>query len=634
MRGGKLVLAVAVTVGTSVACFSGDGQEEKLVPTWQTGANASRKMGVVQAAAINPVNRVQQVAQEVTDFGPLDVEDPFKTPVQEPQLPPNPVEGGQMFEPLGQDVPPAQPAAARPRTLQQPPAQRPRRLLQSRSGVPAPPEPAPRTALPQDPGLPVSTVSSPANFTPLQSQPVSSMFDLSAAKKGEAGPIVAVKIERDGDIALNQESTCTFLVKNNGGAVAGNVILEAYVPKNCEVTGSTPGTTEKGALTWTLGELQPGEERPVRLTMIARNPGAMKVQTFVRYSGQTEATFRIVEPKLKVALAGPKEAKVGEATPYVITVSNPGSGAAKNVTISARLPKGLEHRAGKHLTMQVGALAAGESRNVRLALTAAEPGNQPMSVDVIADGDLRDSADGAVNVLAPMLGLQIAGPQIRHAGRRGNYALVVTNPGNVAASNIRAKYRVPEGFEFVQADKGGRLTTDGTVEWFVGQLAPGETSQLKLVLKARTLGEFTHQAGVVSEQGASKSTEMNTRVEGVASVVVTIQDRDDPVELEQETLYEIRVANEGSKTGQNVILSCEIPNGLEVKSVRGPTNYFNRNGQVVFEPLKQLPVGKASVYQLLVVAKSGGSKKLRARVTSDSIRDPLITEELTRVYAD
>ena len=55
---------------------------------------------------------------------------------------------------------------------------------------------------------------------------------------------------------------------------------------------------------------------------------------------------------------------------------------------------------------------------------------------------------------------------------------------------------------------------------------------------------------------------------------------------------------------------------------------------MVFEPLKQLPVGKASVYQLLVVAKSGGSKKLRARVTSDSIRDPLITEELTRVYAD
>ena len=220
----------------------------------------------------------------------------------------------------------------------------------------------------------------------------------------------------------------------------------------------------------------------------------MKVQSFVRYSGQNETTLTVVQPMLKVALAGPKEAKVGEATPYVITVSNPGSGIAQNVVISARIPKGLEHRRGEHLTMQVGALNPGESRDVRLALTAADAGRHPIQVEAIADQDLNDTADAAVAVVAPMLGLEIGGPPIRHPGRRGKYTLVVSNPGNVAASNIRAKYRLPAGFEFVDADRGGRPNGDGSIEWFVGQLAPGETSRLNMTLKARKLGQFTHQA--------------------------------------------------------------------------------------------------------------------------------------------
>ena len=127
---------------------------------------------------------------------------------------------------------------------------------------------------------------------------------------------------------------------------------------------------------------------------------------------------------------------------------------------------------------------------------------------------------------------------------------------------------------------------------------------------------------------------MPTKVTGVVSLAVTIQDRDDPVEVGQETLYEVRVANEGSMDASNVVLTCDIPNGLTVTSVRGPVNYYNRNGQVVFEGLKALPAGKSTVYQVLVTAASGGTKKLRARVVSDSVREPLTSEEITKVYSD
>jgi uncharacterized repeat protein (TIGR01451 family) len=583
---------------------------------------------VVQAAAVGVRAQVKQVSQEtpqVIDFGPLDDNGPFTVPKSLPgtsQAQPlaAPAASGEMFAPLeaGQSAP-----KANSRSLYQPPANRPRTLSTQ-----------PVTQPTTQRRLPVSTVSGPTAALP--AQPVSSMLDIASngTSPSVGGPLVAVKVERKGVISIGQESQCSFIVRNNGSGVAGNVILEAYVPNNVQVTGTTPGTNEQGALTWTLGELQPGQERTVQVSMVPRTAGSMKVQSFVRYSGQQETTFKVVEPKLQVALAGPKDAKVGEAAPYVITVTNPGSGTAQNVTISARIPKGLEHRRGENLTMQVGALAPGESRNVRLALTATDAGRHPIRVDAVADQNLNDSANALVAVVAPMLGLDIVGPKLRHAGRRGQYTLVVSNPGNVAASNIRTRYIVPEGFEFVEADRGGRVSGDGSVEWFVGQLAPGENSKLNVMLKAKTLGNFVHKAGVVSEQGASKSAEMPTKVTGVVSLAVTIQDRDDPVEVGQETLYEVRVANEGSMDASNVVLTCDIPNGLTVTSVRGPVNYYNRNGQVVFEGLKALPAGKSTVYQVLVTAASGGTKKLRARVVSDSVREPLTSEEITKVYSD
>ena len=139
---------------------------------------------------------------------------------------------------------------------------------------------------------------------------------------------------------------------------------------------------------------------------------------------------------------------------------------------------------------------------------------------------------------------------------------------------------------------------------------------------------------MVSEHGAQKAAELPTRIEGVASLALTIQDRDDPVEVGQETLYEIRVANEGSKDATNVVVTCDLPTGMKVKGIRGPVNYSTKNARITFGSLATLPKGKATVYQVIVTATAGGSQRLKAQVTSDSVREPLSSEELTKVYDD
>lgn len=491
-----------------------------------------------------------------------------------------------------------------------------------------------RPEAPTDAVVLPNPISPPAPLA-LPVQPVSRVMDITASTiTAPIGPCVNVEVKTDGTVAIGQECQCAFVVRNSGSAAASNVVLEAWVPDEVKLTAATPQPSDASTLTWPLGDLRAGEERTVRLRLMPNDTGKMSVRAAVRYSGQSEVAFNVVKPMLKIALAGPEQVQVGEAAPYVVTVSNPGSGVAQDVVISARVPEGLEHRRGKHLTMQIGALSPGKSRNVRLALMAVEPGKHPLKVEAVGGTDLSDVTSASVHVVAPMLALQIDGPKVRHAGRKSRYAVVVSNPGNVTTSNVRAKYRMPEGFDFVEADRGGRVAADGTIEWFVGQLTPGETTKFNVTLRAKRLGEFVHQAGVVSEHGAQKAAEWPTRIEGVTSLALTIQDRDDPVEVGQETLYEIRVANEGSKDASNVVVSCDVPAGMKVKSIRCPVEHSTRNGRLIFDALTTLPKGKAVVYQVIVTASAGGSQRLRAQVTSDSVRQPLTSEELTKVYND
>ncbi len=635
------------------------------------------RLPVIRDSQVIPVSAADQTTaapqQDLTDFGPLDA-----TPAgvfQPPTVLPGagtPAASPMPARNAATPVTPATPAASQAVFGSEPagdlfgPAPGSQSALEP---APAPPTPAtPSAAAPTDarrrtlhqPRTETRSIARPgANSEPMTQQgrpggkslsrgvPVRTVSrstiravtgrtsgSLSPAETVGKAPAVAVSTVRAGEWSVGQRCDCSLVIRNTGSATAGNVILEAYVPENLQVVETNPATSEQGALVWTMGELQPGEEKTVELRAIPTAAGDMEIKTFVRFSGQTAAAFQVVEPKLKVALAGPAEANLGDAAPFVITVSNPGSGTARNVVVSATVPAGLEHRRGQQLSMQIGDLNAGESRNVRLALTAVEAGKHALQVEATAEADLRDASTGAVAVLAPQLGLQIAGPPIRHAGRRGTYTVVVSNPGNVAASNVRARYRIPEGFDFIQADRGGRLLDDRSIEWFVGQLAPGETSKFNVMLKARTLGDCVHQAAAVSEAGVSESAELASRIEGVASLALTIQDRDDPVEVGQETLYEVRVANEGSKAAGNVLLACELPAGMQIKSVVGPVDYRMQDGQLVFEPLKSLNPGAVAEFQLIVTATAGGSQRLRARVTSDATREPLSSEELTKVYAD
>ncbi len=449
-------------------------------------------------------------------------------------------------------------------------------------------------------------------------------------------PAVSVEWVKLGGINVGQECACDLVVKNTGKVSARQVVVEAMFPASVRLTQADPEPAQVADhLEWAIPELAAGEERTIHIKMIPSQRGELATTASVRFTGTAANVFKVEEPLLKLAVEAPGEVIVGDPLVQSITITNPGTGIAQNVKIQVTPAEGLEATRGDRSQIEIGELNPGESRTVRLSFTAIAGGEQTLAVVATADSDLKQAAEATVNVIAPALKIAVEGPSLRYAGRDARYTLTITNEGRAATNNVRVTHRVPKGFKFVKADKGGSIdANNGSVNWFLGHLEPAQTAQVKLQLQAHEIGDFEHHVAVSAEHGVTAKADTTTKVEGSAALVMEVQDLDDPIEVGQETAYEVRISNTGSKAAQNVGLTFELPNGIELINVEAATQHLAKNGLILFNDLPELAPGKTALFRIHVKGNAEGNQRVRARLTSESIEQELISEELTKFYAE
>ena len=125
----------------------------------------------------------------------------------------------------------------------------------------------------------------------------------------------------------------------------------------------------------------------------------------------------------------------------------------------------------------------------------------------------------ALRVARPELQLAVQVPDQEISGQSGSYVVQLENTGLVPAANVRARYVLPAGFEFLSADRGGRFVpADRAVEWFVGTVNAGETTGFTAILKAGRSGRSEHRISAQTDFGEIAATEEVTQVEGSADL--------------------------------------------------------------------------------------------------------------------
>lgn len=385
---------------------------------------------------------------------------------------------------------------------------------------------------------------------------------------------------------------------------------------------------------WSLGYMKPREVKTITVTGVAAASGTASTCTKVTYNPVLCCGTEVISPSLAVVLEAPSQVLLCEAIPVKVTVSNTGTGYAKNVKVTQELPQGLVTDDGKTaVTVDVGDLAGGASKAYNLNLKAQQAGsyaNQAGAVD--ANGLTASSGPVSTTVLQPELKIGIQGPSKIFVTKNADYRVSVQNTGNADSGNTTVMATIPSGMQFVSASEGGS-SSGSSVVWNIGTLGAGKSADLGATFRAVTGGSGRSIATATGYCCQEAVAEVQSEVEGIPAILLEVVDTEDPIQVgATEKLY-VTVTNQGSAPDNNIVVKVSFEENLDYVASAGPTQGSSSDVKSVeFAPLATLGAGQKATWEVTAKAAKEGDHRTTIVMTSDAIGRPVQETEATRIY--
>ena len=489
------------------------------------------------------------------------------------------------------------------------------------------PTDAPVPTLAETPELPdAGTV--PQALPPAEEMPV--------ADAGDQRGGVTLQWITPSTISVDQEATCQLLIRNMSDAAARFVVVEVQLPARVEIGATEPKASSEGRrMMFRIGDMAPGASQTAHISFTPREQGDVNPRAAVTFTRHVATTIQIVEPQLALAIEGPRESIVGQPTPYQFRVTNKGTGPAVGVSIDVTPGDGLQAANGSQSRYTIGTLSPGESRHVQVMMSGSQQGECALHGRAFIDQRAMEKASFSIRIVQPELTVAMEGPKLRFVDRRAAYTITVQNPGPAPIDNVQLLEQVPEGFRFVEASSGGNYDRNvRQVSWFVGRLDANETATVGVQLIAVEAGDHRLNAAAKADCGVIGEAETTTRIKGAPHVAIEVTEDDDPVEVDGETIYRIRLSNMGSNPARRVQVAAEVPREMQILDINGPATGLIKGQQLVFPPVDSLEAGQSISYDVHVKCSKAGQVRFKAYFRSEDAPEPVLEEEATRIYAD
>lgn len=439
------------------------------------------------------------------------------------------------------------------------------------------------------------------------------------------------------DILAGAPCPIEIVVTNRGAAPADNVVVAEQIDGALEVVSANPKPDQTGnVVTWNLGRLNPGESKRIEFLVLTRTtpgPGLAVARASVTFTSSTESRLKLRTPQLEVRTEGSTQVVVGQTVEMQIHVANTGAAPAANVHLRNVLSEGLSHSEGDELEYHVGELAPGESRTVPLALDATAVGEQTSRITLQADGLPPVSNEFKVVVDDFRLALSAEGPAARYLNQASLYQFTVANMGGAPTPVANLVVALPEAVAFAHASADGRHAPAARcVTWEIPSLGPGESTTVTVTGIATDIGRQDLLARVEIAGRCIDAETVSTSVKGVAAVNVEVVDVSDPVEVGGETIYEIRVANQGTVAQTGVVVTCEIPPEVDAVAADGPVGQKVVGKRLTFDPLAEIAPKSEVLYRVKCRGRMDGQARFKATVKSEEMPSPITKEESTTFF--
>ena len=138
------------------------------------------------------------------------------------------------------------------------------------------------------------------------------------------------------EVILGQPFDYTITVTSLVSHALTDVGVSDSLPNGLTIQSSDPAANETsgGTTLWVLGDLPPGASRTINVRAIANQNGEFTYCARVSYDQLACTKTRVVEPALQLTKTGPAEVLSCEPIMYTVTVSNNGTGHARNVVVT------------------------------------------------------------------------------------------------------------------------------------------------------------------------------------------------------------------------------------------------------------------------------------------------------------
>ena len=151
-------------------------------------------------------------------------------------------------------------------------------------------------------------------------------------------------------------------------------------PQSDQTTEPTPPLVQKSQSVATVVVATPDRKAPAPAQSPSRRGGT--------------------RPRFNIEISGPGAVSVGQSCRFEIRVTNTGSAAAGNLTLSVELPDQVVHPTGQSLEQHIVTLAPGQVYRALVRAQVEAPGTAVVNVDVAADGSIIAHASRSV-VIGP-----------------------------------------------------------------------------------------------------------------------------------------------------------------------------------------------------------------------------------------
>lgn len=277
------------------------------------------------------------------------------------------------------------------------------------------------------------------------------------------------------------------------------------------------------------------------------------------YADDSESSLtEVATPILRIAMQSPEEINLGKSATFLIHVANRGDATAAQTLVSTVLPEHLElvtadpepiEVEGNIYKFQVGDVAPRSVKRITLVAIPRETTPVKLRTTVV----FATSAQAMAIVRKPELDITVQAPANAVLGDEVDWVVRITNTGDGRADDVKLTPTLVDG------EVEGRALRN-TVQ--VGRLKAGETKEYQFSAVVSTRGEVTAKFEGSTPDGLTASQELTLNVlqaelslEAIGAQVLPIG---------RDGLYEIRLKNTGDAPTSPVLVTAQIPEGIEI----------------------------------------------------------------------